>query len=108
MVAKVRNLTSSSSAANYTGTKGDCEAARAKAAEHWLASAWRAAAAGLEAGRKVGTRAFEMILQGHVLGTNIRLGRKRDGKHEHRPGSDITNFLPPGQVTNGKDQREGA
>ena len=33
-----------------------------------------------------------------MLGTNIRLGRKRDGKHEHRPGFDIT-FSAPKSVS---------
>ena len=101
MVARVRNLTSSSSTAEYfheeggyyTAARGDREAARAKAAEHRQASAWYgkgAAALGLKAGQKVSASTFETILQGHVLGTDIRLGRKRDGKHEHRPGFDIT------------------
>ena len=109
MVAKVRNLTSSSSTAEYfheeggyyTAAGGDREAARAKAAEHRLASAWHGqglAALGLKAGQKVSATAFETILQGHVPGTNIRLGRKRDGKHEHRPGFDIT-FSAPKSVS---------
>ena len=42
------------------------------------------------AGRKVSAGTFETLLQGHVPGMNIRLGRKRDGKHEHRLGFDIT------------------
>ena len=109
MVARVRNLTSSSSTAEYfheeggyyTAAKGDREAARAKAAEHRQASAWYgqgAAALGLKAGQKVSAGTFETILQGHVIGTNIRLGRKRDGKHEHRPGFDIT-FSAPKSVS---------
>ena len=109
MVARVRNLTSSSSVAAYfheeggyyTGTRGDREAARAKAAEHRLASAWHGqglAALGLKAGQKVSATMFETILRGHVPGTNIRLGRKRDGKHEHRPGFDIT-FSAPKSVS---------
>ena len=109
MVAKVRNLTSSSSTAEYfheeggyyTAAGGDREAARAKAAEHRLASAWYgkgAAALGLKEGQKVSAGTFETILQGHVPGTNIRLGRKRDGKHEHRPGFDIT-FSAPKSVS---------
>ncbi len=58
MVARVRNLTASSSVAAYfheeggyyTGTKGDREAARVKAMEHPLASAWHGQAAlGLKA-----------------------------------------------------------
>ena len=109
MVARVRNLTSSSSTAEYfheeggyyTAARGDREAARAKAAEHRQASAWYgqgAAALGLKAGQKVSAGKFETILQGHVIGTNIRLGRKRDGKHEHRPGFDIT-FSAPKSVS---------
>ena len=109
MVAKVRNLTSSSSTTEYfqeeggyyLAAGGDREAARAKAAEHRLASAWYgqgAAALGLKEGQKVSASTFETILQGHVLGTNIRLGRKRDGKHEHRPGFDIT-FSAPKSVS---------
>ena len=99
MVAKVRNLTSSSSTAEYfheeggyyAAAGGDREAARAKAAEHRLASAWHGqglAALGLKEAQKVSASTFETLLQGHVLGTNIRLGRKRDGRHEHRPGFD--------------------
>ena len=109
MVARVRNLTSSSSTAEYfheeggyyTAAKGDREAARAKAAEHRQASAWYgqgAAALRLKPGQKVSAGTFETILQGHVIGTNIRLGRKRDGKHEHRPGFDIT-FSAPKSVS---------
>ena len=109
MVAKVRNLTSSSSTAEYfheeggyyAAAGGDREAARTKAAEHRQASAWYgqgAAALGLKAGQKVLAGTFETLLQGHVLGTNIRLGRKRDGKHEHRPGFDIT-FSAPKSVS---------
>ena len=109
MVARVRNLTSSSSTAEYfheeggyyTAAGGDKEAARAKAAEHRLASAWHGqalAALGLKEGQKVSVGTFETLLQGHVIGTNIRLGRKREGKHEHRPGFDIT-FSAPKSVS---------
>ncbi len=109
MVARVRNLTSSSSTAEYFREEGgyyvtaggDREAARAKAEEHRQASAWyglAAAALGLAPGRKVAAGAFERLLQGHVPGTGIRLGRKRDGRHEHRPGFDIT-FSAPKSVS---------
>ena len=57
-----------------------------------------AAALGLKEGQKVSAGTFETVLQGHVPGTNIRLGRKRDGKHEHRPGFDIT-FSAPKSVS---------
>ena len=56
------------------------------------------AALGLKEGQKVSAGTFETVLQGRVLGTNIRLGRKRDGKHEHRPGFDIT-FSAPKSVS---------
>ena len=109
MVARVRSLTSSSSTAEYFHEEGgyyvtaggDREAARAKAEEHRQASAWygqAAAALGLEPGRKVAAGAFERLLQGYVPGTDIRLGRKREGKHEHRPGFDIT-FSAPKSVS---------
>ena len=109
MVARVRNLTSSSSTAEYFHEEGgyyvtaggDREAARAKAEEHRQASAWHgraAAAVGLDPGRKVAAGAFERLLQGYVRGTDIRLGRRREGRHEHRPGFDIT-FSAPKSVS---------
>ena len=33
---------------------------------------------------------FEELLAGYVPGTDIRLGRLRDGEHQHRPGVDVT------------------
>ncbi len=70
MVAKVRNLTPSSSTAEYfkedggyyAAAGGDREAARAKASEHRLASAWHGqglAALGLKPGQKVSATTFE-------------------------------------------------
>ena len=109
MVATVRNLTSSSATSEYfrneggyyTGGDEDKAEARAKQAEHRRGSAWfgeGAAALGLEEGREVAAGAFEKVLQGRVLGTNVRLGRLRDGRHEHRPGFDIT-FSAPKSVS---------
>ena len=109
MVATVRNLTSSSSVSDYfrrdggyyAGPGEDAAAARAKEAEHRRASAWYgegAAALGLEEGREVAAGTFEKVLQGRVPGTNVRLGRLRDGQHEHRPGFDIT-FSAPKSVS---------
>ena len=37
---------------------------------------------------------FESVLSGHVPGVDVRLGRKRDGEHVHRPGWDITLSAP--------------
>ena len=63
--------------------------------EHRKASRWRgsgAAALGLSGHVEPGE--FRRILQGYVPGTDIRLGRLRDGEHEHRPGVDITLSAP--------------
>ena len=106
----VRSLTSASSRLDYfvrdgcylaAVRDGDREAARAKAAEHREGSAWYGqglAAFGLNEGQKVSAGTFETLLQGYVPDTNIRLGRKRDGKHEHRPGFDL-NFSGPKSVS---------
>ena len=109
MVATVFNLTSSSATSEYfqrdggyyAGRGEDAADARAKQAEHRRASGWYgkgAAALGLEEGREVAAGTFEKVLQGRVLGTNVRLGRLRDGQHEHRPGFDIT-FSAPKSVS---------
>ena len=109
MVATVRNLTSASATSEYFGSEGgyyvgsdgDVESLRAKREEHREASAWHgrgAAALGLKPGARVAARAFEKLLQGHVLGTDLRLGRVRHGQHEHRPGFDLT-FSAPKSVS---------
>ncbi len=109
MVATVRNLTSSSATSEYFRQdggyylrKGEGAAdLRAKRAEHRNASTWHGAGAvalGLHPGKPVAAGAFEKLLQGHVIGTRARLGRPRDGQHEHRPGFDIT-FSAPKSVS---------
>ena len=110
MVATVRSLTSASSSLDYivrdgcylaAVRDGDKEAAWAKAAEHRQASAWYGrgvVALGLKEGQKVSAGSFEALLQGYVRGTEIRLGRKRDGRHQHRPGFDIA-FSAPKSVS---------
>ena len=63
--------------------------------EHRRASFWHGRAA--EAARLRGhvrPKRFEEVLAGHVPHTGIRLGRKRDGAHQHRPGYDITLSAP--------------
>ena len=73
-------------AGDYYARKGD---------EHRKASRWRgsgAAALGLTGHVEPGE--FRRVLQGHVPGADIRLGRLRDGEHEHRPGVDITLSAP--------------
>ena len=39
-------------------------------------------------------RASKSVLSGYVPGTDLRLGRMREGQHEHRPGWDITLSAP--------------
>ena len=120
MVATVVNLTSASSTVHYFRREGHGLGAPANPGsgpgqapgpspgqaeaddyyargddEHRKASRWRgsgAAALGLRGHVEPGE--FRRVLQGHVPGTDIRLGRLRDGEHEHRPGVDITLSAP--------------
>ncbi len=107
MVATVFNLTSASSTVHYFRREGhgrgpnlpandDGEDYYArKGDEHRKASRWRgsgAAALGLRGHVEPGE--FRRVLQGYVPDTDIRLGRLRDGEHEHRPGVDITLSAP--------------
>ena len=107
MVATVVSLTSASSTVHYFRREGhgigpnlpandDTEDYYARGDdEHRKASRWRgsgAAALGLRGHVEPG--AFRRVLQGYVPGTDIRLGRLRDGAHEHRPGVDITLSAP--------------
>ena len=63
--------------------------------EHRQASFWHG-----DAAQALGLRAhvrpsrFEAVLSGYVPGTDLRLGRMREGQHEHRPGWDITLSAP--------------
>ena len=67
--------------------------------EHRQASFWYGGAAeelGLHA--HVRPSLFEEVLSGWVPGTDIYLGRMREGQYEHRPGWDIT-FSAPKSVS---------
>ena len=113
MVATVFSLTSATSTVHYFRREGHGLGAPAndpgtspgqagagdyyarKGDEHRKASRWRgsgAAALGLKGHVEPG--AFRQVLQGCVPNTDIRLGRLRDGAHEHRPGVDITLSAP--------------
>ena len=64
--------------------------------EHRKASRWYGEGAkhcGLY-NRTVTARAFASVLEGHVPRTDVRLGRLRDGEHQHLPGIDITFSAP--------------
>ena len=92
MVATVTPVGSASSTVHYFEqdgyyAKGD--------PEHRKASFWHGTLArALGLGRHVSPKRFNAILEGHVPGTDIRLGRMRDGEHQHRPGLDITLSAP--------------
>ena len=63
--------------------------------EHRRASFWHGrGAAALRLRGHVRPRRFEEVLAGYVPHTDIRLGRKRDGAHQHRPGLDLTLSAP--------------
>ena len=67
--------------------------------EHRKASRWHGEAAvllGLQG--RVSPKGFEAVLAGYVPGTDLRLGRLRDGEHQHRPGVDVT-FSAPKSVS---------
>ena len=66
---------------------------------HRTANRWHGGGAeALGLPKRVSRRRFVQVLQGHVPGTNIRLGRVVDGEHQHRPGWDCT-FSAPKSVS---------
>ncbi|MDE0171955.1 MAG: relaxase domain-containing protein, partial [Defluviicoccus sp.] len=92
MVATVTALRSSANAVSYFEKDGYYAK---DSPEHRDASFWHgkaAADAGLKA--HVLPHEFEDVLDGWVPGTEIRLGRLREGEHDHRPGWDITLSAP--------------
>ncbi len=92
MVATVTDIGSASSTVHYFEQDGYYAK---DDPEHRRASFWHGAAArALGLGRHVSPKTFHAILQGCVPGTDIRLGRLRDGEHQHRPGVDITLSAP--------------
>lgn len=96
MVATVTSLSSASTTVHYFEHDGPY----AKGApEHRKASFWHEEAArALELGRHVSPKRINAILQGYVPETNLRLGRMRDGEHQHRPGRETVPscFRPSG------------
>ena len=92
MVAKVRPLKSSAAAVSYYEKDGYYAK---DDPEHRDASFWHGGAAkdlGLKGHVLPGE--FEDLLAGWVPGTEIRLGRTREGENDHRPGWDITLSAP--------------
>ena len=94
MVATVVELRSSAVAVSYYERDGYY--AR-NDPEHRRASFWHGdAALGLRG--HVHPSRFASVLSGYVPGTDIRLGRRREGQHNHTPGWDIT-FSAPKSVS---------
>ncbi|MCZ0951725.1 MAG: relaxase domain-containing protein, partial [Rhodospirillaceae bacterium] len=96
MVATVTRLSEAASTVHYFEADGYYAK---NDPEHRKASGWHGAgvtALGLHG--PVKPNRFEQILSGHVPGTKTRLGRLRAGKHEHRPGLDVT-FSAPKSVS---------
>ena len=92
MVATVFNLTNASSTVSYFENDGYYAK---DDPEHKRASRWHGQGAkALKLGLRVDSKKFERVLQGYVPGTDKRLGRMRDGEHEHRAGLDITLSAP--------------
>ena len=66
---------------------------------HRTANRWHGGGAeALGLPERVSRRRFVELLEGHVPGTDIRLGRIVDGKFQHRPGWDCT-FSAPKSVS---------
>ena len=66
---------------------------------HRTANRWHGGGAeALGLPERVSRRRFVAVLEGHVPGTDIRLGRVVDGEHQHRPGWDCT-FSAPKSVS---------
>ena len=92
MVATVTSLTSAAVTTRYFERDGYYAKSDP---EHRKASRWHGCgAAALGLGRHVSPSRFEAILSGAVPGTDVTLGRIREGKREHRPGVDITMQAP--------------
>ena len=92
MVASLSDLGSTATTVAYFAREGYYakDDPRQRRASFWHGEA--AAALGLP--KHVSPKGFERILAGYVPGTEIRLGRARDGEHEHRPGLDLTLSAP--------------
>ena len=66
---------------------------------HRTANRWHGRGAeALRLPDRVSRRRFVAVLEGHVPGTDIRLGRVVEGAHQHRPGWDAT-FSAPKSVS---------
>ena len=97
MVATVTRLSAAATTVHYFEVDGYYAK---NDPEHRKASRWHGEAATLLLGLHgpVKPNRFESVLAGYVPGTDLRLGRLRDGEHQHRPGVDVT-FSAPKSVS---------
>ncbi|MYE60320.1 MAG: relaxase domain-containing protein, partial [Alphaproteobacteria bacterium] len=81
MVANLNDLSSTTMTVEYFSQEGYYAKndSRQRRASFWHGAAARA----LGLPKHVSPRLFERILLGYVPGTDIRLGRARDGEHQH-------------------------
>ena len=96
MVATVTRLSEAASTVHYFEADGYYAK---NDPEHRKASRWYGKGVetlGLHG--PVKPKRFEEVLQGRIPGTKSRLGRMREGRHEHRPGVDVT-FSAPKSVS---------
>ena len=96
MVATVTRLSEASSTVHYFEADGYYAK---NDPEHRKASRWYGKGVetlGLHG--PVKPKRFEEVLQGRIPNTKSRLGRMREGRHEHRPGVDVT-FSAPKSVS---------
>ncbi len=92
MVASVSNITSASSTVQYFEKDGYYSK---NDPEHRKASCWVGqGAVQLGLTGHIDPARFRSVLKGYVPETDIRLGRIRDGEHEHRSGVDLTLSAP--------------
>ena len=92
MVASLSEVGSASATVGYFAREGYYAAGDRRS---YMSSFWHGRGArALRLPKHVSSRLFEKILAGFVPGTETRLGRARDGGHEHRPGLDLTLSAP--------------
>jgi conjugative relaxase-like TrwC/TraI family protein len=97
MVASISSITSSSGSTKYFAQDGYYMEG---SEEMQNTMSWHGKGAeeiGL-IGENMTPEQFKAIMDGHVPGTDIRLGRIRNGEHEHKPGTDVT-FSAPKSVS---------
>ena len=92
MVASIAQLTSAATSVAYYAREGQLaeDEPLARQASRWHGKG--AATLGLSG--PVDAQPFRSILEGHVPGTGIRLGSRRKGRHQHRPGVDLVFSAP--------------